>query len=68
MPRSHSRGDKQAVKDVRRVTEVERVGSSEREIGAKRVSSKALHEGFESVGVALRGSFSTNAAEIQRTL
>lgn len=42
MPMVQSKGSEAGVKAVRRVTEVEREGSSEREMGEKRVSSKAL--------------------------
>ncbi len=45
VPRSQSMGCVQGVKVVRRVTAQEREGSSEREMGGKRVSSKALWEG-----------------------
>lgn len=42
VPRVQSNGSDAGVKAVRRVTEVEREGSSERVMGEKRVSSKAL--------------------------
>lgn len=42
VPRVQSSGSDAGVKAVRRVTEVEREWSSEREMGEKRVSSKAL--------------------------
>jgi len=45
VPRSQSRGCVQGVKFVRRVTAQEREGSSEEEMGGKRVSSKALGRG-----------------------
>lgn len=41
-PRVQSRACEAGVKFVRRVTAVERVGSSERDIGGKRWSSNAL--------------------------
>ena len=44
VPIVQSRGCEAEVKFVRRVTEVESVGSSERETGAKRWSSNALHK------------------------
>lgn len=44
VPRVQSSGSEAGVKAVRRVTEVEREGSSESEMGEKRVSSKALEE------------------------
>ena len=43
VPRVQSNGCEAWVKFVRRVMEVERVGSSGREIGGKRWSSNALH-------------------------
>lgn len=43
VPRVQSRGCEAVVKFVRRVTEVERVGSSGMEMGEKRWSSNALH-------------------------
>ena len=42
MPRVQSKGCEAEVKLVRRVTDVERVESSEREMGGKRWSSNAL--------------------------
>lgn len=42
VPRVQSNGSDAGVKAVRRVTEVEREGSSERVMGEKRVSSNAL--------------------------
>lgn len=42
VPRLQSSGSDAGVKAVRRVTEVERDESSEREMGEKRVSSNAL--------------------------
>ena len=42
VPMVQSKGSEAGVKAVRRVTEVEREGSSERELVEKRVSSKAL--------------------------
>ena len=42
VPRVQSRGCEAGVKFVRRVMELERVGSSEREMGGKRWSSNAL--------------------------
>ena len=43
VPRVQSRGCEAGVKFVRRVMELERVGSSGREMGGKRWSSNALY-------------------------
>jgi len=44
VPRVQSKASRAGSKCVRRVMEVERVGSSVEEMGGKRVSSKALEE------------------------
>ena len=56
VPRVQSSGSAAGVKAVRRVTAVESEGSSEREMGEKRVSSKAL-DGRKAVRSQREGPF-----------